>query len=88
MANLAVYGRRVSCTKQFKYVLILFVQALWLQWDIDQDIISRGLYEEKLLKVKFLDDPTVSEISETILPKENYQLFWRFLELFFEALAK
>lgn len=69
-------------------VLILFVQALWLQWDIDQDIISRGLYEEKLLKVKLLDDPTISEISETIFPKENDQLFWRFLEFFFEALAK
>lgn len=60
---------------------------LWLQRDVEQDIISRSLYEEKLLKVRLLDDPTTSEISETTLPKENYQLLWHFLESSFFFLS-
>lgn len=37
--------------------------------------------EEKLLRVKLLDNPTESEISKTILLEENYQLFQQFLNL-------
>lgn len=44
--------------------------------------------EEKLLRLKLLDDPTTSEISETTLPKENYQLFWHSEESFSEASAE
>lgn len=44
--------------------------------------------EETLPRVKLLDDPTTSEISETILPKENDQPFRHALEPFFEASAK